>query len=141
MRDPEGAPIIGLTVRFDRLDNFWFTLMHELVHAWKHLPQSDIAITDEAVEDARDEDDVKEAEANRFARDIFIPRMLWKRSEAYLHPSPETVRSFADKLHISPAVIAGRLRREKTGFGALGKLVGTRQVRKHFPDVNWEATK
>lgn len=32
-----GAPVIGLTVREDRLDNFWFTLLHELVHAWRHL--------------------------------------------------------------------------------------------------------
>jgi HTH-type transcriptional regulator / antitoxin HigA len=141
MRDTEGAPIIGLTARFDRLDNFWFTLMHELVHAWKHLPQWDIAITDESVEDGHDEDDAKEAEANRLARDIFIPRPLWKRSEAYLYPSVETVRALADKLHISPAIVAGRLRREKTGFGMLSKLVGSRQVRRLFPEVKWEGTK
>ena len=136
MRDSEGAPIIGLTARFDRLDNFWFTLMHELVHAWKHLPQWDIAITDESIEDAR-EDDASEAEANRLARDIFIPRMHWKRSDAFLRPSPETVHAFADKLHISAAVVAGRLRREKTGLRLLGNLVGLRHVRRMFPEVKW----
>jgi HTH-type transcriptional regulator / antitoxin HigA len=141
MRDTEGAPIIGLTLRFDRLDNFWFTLMHELVHAWKHLPQWDMAITDERVEEGHDDDDAKEAEANRLARDIFIPRMHWKRSEAFLHPSAETVRALADKLHISPAIIAGRLRREKTGFSVLGKLVGNHQVRRLFPEAKWEVSK
>jgi HTH-type transcriptional regulator/antitoxin HigA len=141
MRNPDGAPIIGMTVRFDRLDSFWFTLMHELVHAWKHLPEADIAITDEAVEDDRDDDDLKEAEANRLARDIFIPRSLWRRSDAYLYPSSETVQALADKLHISPAIVAGRLRREKTGFAVLGKLVGNRQVRRLFPEVKWEASK
>lgn len=141
MRDPDGAPIIGLTARFDRLDSFWFTLMHELVHAWKHLPQTDIAITDEGLETDRDDDDAKEAEANGYARDIFIPRTIWKRSEAYLYPSVANIQALADKLHISPAIVAGRLRREKTGFAVLGKLVGNKRLRKLFPEVNWEMTK
>lgn len=136
MLDQEGTPVIGLTIRQDRLDNFWFTLLHELVHAWKHLPKNDIAITDESVEDGHD-DDSKEAEANRLARETFIPRSLWKRSEVFLRPSFETIHALADKLHISPAIIAGRLRREKTGYGAFGKLVGYHQVRKLFPEVKW----
>ena len=141
MRDTEGAPIIGLTIRFNRLDNFWFTLMHELVHAWKHLPEWDIAITDEEVEKREDEDDTKEAEANRIARDIFIPRPVWKRSDAYLHPTIDSIHSLADKLHISPAVVAGRLRREKVGYTKLTKMVGIGQVRKQFPEVRWEDMK
>ena len=136
MLDHDGAPIIGVTVRFDRLDNFWFTLIHELVHVWKHLPERNIAITDESIEEDRD-DDSKEAEANRLARDAFIPRVLWKRSEVYQHPSFEGIYALADKLHISPAIIAGRLRREKTGYGAFSKLVGNRQVRRLFPEVKW----
>ena len=136
MRGDDGAPIIGLTIRNDRLDSFWFTLLHELVHAWKHLPDPKTAITDESVEDEND-DDAKEVEANRIAKDAFIPRSLWKRSEAFLRPSTESIRMLADKLSISPAVIAGRLRREKVGYGALSGLIGQRQVRKLFPDVTW----
>jgi HTH-type transcriptional regulator/antitoxin HigA len=136
MLDLEGAPIIGMTIRHDRLDSFWFTLLHELAHAWKHLVEKDIAITDESVEDER-EDDSKEVEANRLARDAFIPRSIWKRSEAFLRPSVETINALADKLHIGPAIVAGRLRREKTGYVAFGKLVGNRQVRKLFPEVRW----
>ena len=136
MLGEDGAPIIGLTIRHDRLDNFWFTLIHELVHAWKHLFDAKLAITDENVEDERD-DDAKEVEANRIAKEAFIPRSMWKRNEAFLHPSVETVCALADKLHISSAVIAGRLRREKTGYGALSRLVGYRQVRRLFPEVKW----
>ena len=44
----------------------------------------------------------------------------------------------ADKLNISPAVIAGRLRRETVGYSALNRIVGQRQVRKLFPDVKWK---
>ncbi len=136
MRGEDGAPIIGLTVRHDRLDNFWFTLLHELAHAWKHITEENIAITDEDVQDEQD-DDAKEAEANNLAREVFIPRSEWKRSEAFLRPSFENVIALADKLHISPAVVAGRLRREKVGYGMLSKLVGYRQVRKWFPEVKW----
>ena len=137
MQDQEGAPVIGLTIRHDRLDNFWFTLLHELVHAWKHLPERGMAITDEEVDKGHDGDDAKEAEANRMARDAFIPRALWARSEAYLRPSHESIRELANRLHISPAIVAGRLRHEKSRYAAFGKLVGYRQVRKLFPEVTW----
>lgn len=136
MLDPEGAPIVGLTLRHDRLDSFWFTLLHELVHAWKHLPEKDLAIADESVEEGHD-DDSKEAEANRLARDVFISRSLWKRTDAFLRPSVETIRALADRLHIGPAIVAGRLRREKTGYAAFSGLVGNRQVRRLFPEVTW----
>lgn len=137
MLDAGGAPIVGLTVRHDRLDSFWFALLHELAHAWKHLSDTALAVTDEEVEDERD-DDTEEAEANLLAREAFIPSAVWKRSEAFLRPSIETVHALADKLHISPAVIAGRLRREKVGYGALAKLVGSRQVRRLFPEIKWK---
>ncbi|MEN1395396.1 hypothetical protein AAIH23_34865, partial [Pseudomonas aeruginosa] len=35
--DTDGTPIIGLTLRNDRIDNFWFTLIHEVAHIWKHM--------------------------------------------------------------------------------------------------------
>jgi len=136
MRSKDGAPIIGMTLRHDRLDNFWFTLLHELVHAWKHITEAGMVITDEDVQN-EDDDDEKEAEANRLARDTFIPRAEWKRSEAYLRPTAANIQNLADRLHISPAIIAGRLRHEKVGYEKLSKLVGYQQVRKWFTDVRW----
>jgi HTH-type transcriptional regulator/antitoxin HigA len=137
MQDEEGAPIIGLTLRHDRLDNFWFTLLHELVHAWKHLPERDMAITDEDLDKDHDADDTKEAEANRIARESFVPRSVWSRSEAFLRPSYTSITALANRLHISPAVVAGRLRHEKGNYAVFGKLVGYRQTRRLFPEVNW----
>ncbi|HEV2524447.1 MAG TPA: transcriptional regulator, partial [Gammaproteobacteria bacterium] len=32
-----GSPVIGLTLRYDRVDNFWFCLCHELGHIGRHL--------------------------------------------------------------------------------------------------------
>jgi HTH-type transcriptional regulator/antitoxin HigA len=36
---PDGSPLVALTLRHDRLDNFWFTLFHELAHVGLHLDQ------------------------------------------------------------------------------------------------------
>jgi HTH-type transcriptional regulator/antitoxin HigA len=33
----DGNPVIGMTIRYDRLDNFWYTLFHELAHVFLHL--------------------------------------------------------------------------------------------------------
>jgi Zn-dependent peptidase ImmA (M78 family) len=30
-------PVIALTLRYDRLDNFWFVLFHELAHIVLHI--------------------------------------------------------------------------------------------------------
>ena len=34
---PGKSPVIGLTLRHDRIDNFWFCLLHELAHLGCHL--------------------------------------------------------------------------------------------------------
>ncbi|TAK37645.1 MAG: ImmA/IrrE family metallo-endopeptidase [Lysobacteraceae bacterium] len=129
LKDADGTPIIGLTLRYDRLDNFWFTLVHEVAHIWKHVG-NDEAFLDDL--DASSEDR-REAEANRLAREAFIPRIMWRRSEAYLSPSRETIEKLARELRIHPAIVAGRLRKESSNYTAFSDLVGQQQVRSLFP--------
>ena len=128
LKTPAGNPVIGLTIREDRLDNFWFTLLHETVHIWKHLDTGSTFVDDLE----RTTEDKIEAEANRIARDTFIPRVVWKRSEAYLRPSKEAIENFAKDLKIHPAIIAGRIRRETGNYKVFADLVGYGEVRKHF---------
>ena len=50
-----------MTLRYDRLDNFWFVLFHELVHIIKHLHKGDIeSIFDDL--DAKADDIEQEAD-------------------------------------------------------------------------------
>ena len=35
----DGTPVVRMTVRYDRLDNFWFCLLHELTHVARHLSE------------------------------------------------------------------------------------------------------
>jgi HTH-type transcriptional regulator/antitoxin HigA len=134
----DGVPVIGLTLREDRLDNFWFTLLHECVHAWKHLnSRNHRAIADECIEKAdTDEEDV-EKEANDGAAEILLPKAVWRRSTAYLSPSPRNIYALAEKRQISPSIVAGRLRYERQDYSLFAKLVGHRQVRAQFPEVRW----
>lgn len=127
-KDKSGTPIIGITLRHDRLDNFWFTLIHELVHITKHI-QSDEAFLDDFDVNSEDE---KEAEANRIARDKFIPRVIWKRSDAFKNPTKENILNLSRQLRISPSVIAGRIRKEHGNYTIHNDLVGYGQVRKLF---------
>lgn len=128
LNDIDGTPIIGITLRHDRLDNFWFTLLHEVAHLWKHVG-SDEAFLDDL--DASSEDR-REAEANRLAREAFIPRMLWKRSDAFMSPSKESIDKLSRELKIHPSVIAGRIRRETANYRVFSDLVGLNQVRSMF---------
>jgi HTH-type transcriptional regulator/antitoxin HigA len=132
-----GTPVIGLTLREDRLDNFWFTLMHELVHAWKHLSDQTRAIADENVERAADKDDI-EMEANLIAGEILIPRAEWRRSAAFRNPSTAAIQELAARLQISPAIVAGRVRFEHKKYSLFSRLVGYRQARAAFPGISWD---
>lgn len=132
-----GTPIVGLTLRVDRLDNFWFTLIHELIHAWKHLNGADRrAIADENIEKHADNDAI-EHEANELAKEILIPTGAWRRSDAFLNPSPSAIRELADTLQIHPAIVAGRIRFEHQNYSIFSKMVGYRQARASFPELQW----
>lgn len=128
MQDEDGTPIVGLTLRFDRLDNFWFTLLHEVAHIWKHVDREETFLDnlDSSSEDRR------EVEANRIAKEALIPRIAWKRSDAYLNPNNLTIDMLSRELKIHPAIIAGRLRKERENYTIFNDLVGHGQVSKFF---------
>jgi hypothetical protein len=44
---PDGSPVFDLTLRHDRMDNFWFTIVHELAHLYLDLDGGNIAFFDD----------------------------------------------------------------------------------------------
>lgn len=131
----DGTPVVGLTVRYDRLDSFWFTLLHELAHVYLHSSRSQRLFVDDLDIESRAEDEVK---ADRLASESLIPRSLWVRSTAFKKRTPEAIVAFARSQGIHPAIVAGRLRRETGNYRVYGSLVGHRQVRLLFPEVHWD---
>lgn len=129
-------PVIGLTIRYDRIDNFWFTLMHELAHISLHFDTGSDMFYDDL--DIEAEEDPREREANDLAGEALIPKDAWQNSPASRLKSPQAAEHLAKQLNIHPAIVAGRMQHEFKAFQLLTNLVGRKQVRKLFPDVNWK---
>lgn len=127
-------PVIGLTLRHDRLDNFWFCLLHELWHLILHLDEGQGQFYDDL--DASSEDS-REKEADERAGEILVPEDVWHRSPARLVPSPQAAQRLADELRVNPAVVAGRIRHHNRSFRLLNNMIGRGQVRRLFKNVTW----
>ena len=132
MKSEDGRPIIGLTLRYDRVDNFWWVLMHELAHVALHLPETCEAFVDD--DDLRGSGaDAQELEADDLAYESLIPTPVWKDSNILENLSPMAVMSMAHEVGVHPAIIAGRARNELRKYRLLSQFVGTGEIRKLFP--------
>ena len=124
----DGArPVVGLTLRHDRLDNFWFVLMHELGHVFLHLFDGlRFDFFDE--EDTTDMDDIEMA-ADKFALDTLIPQEKWDVCLSRFAMTDDAVRMDAERLGISASIIAGRIRKERNDYTLFNDLIGLKTVR------------
>lgn len=130
------SPVIGLTIRYDRLDNFWFTLLHELAHVSKHLHSSADSFFDDL--DNSDSSDPREIEADILAKEALIPRSIWIRSNARKQLTQKSICDLADELEINPSIIAGRIRKELNNYNVFNNLLGKGLVRAKFNEVYWD---
>lgn len=128
-------PIIGLTIRHDRLDNFWYCLMHELAHISLHYGQGFTHFFDNL--DVKESSDPREQEADRLAGRALIPEEEWNKSPAKNLRSPEAAQHLARKLRIHPAIVAGRMRHESGSYKVLNQMIGQGKVRICFPEITW----
>lgn len=129
----EATPIIGLTLRHDRLDNFWFTLMHELAHIMLHSNNDKIDIFyDEIYENESGNLSEQEAEADAHASEALIPFKDWEISPAHLVPSEITFNLLANTLHIHPCIVAGKYRHENKEWRSFSDIIKNNKVRYLF---------
>lgn len=126
----DDIPVIGMTLRRDSLDNFWFTLMHEVAHVVLHYRTGLAAgFFDDAEATQVDE---MEAEANAFASSLLIPEEVWSRSPARITKTAEPIERLAAQLGISPAIIFGRVRMERKNYAIFSDKIGRDKVRKQL---------
>lgn len=123
-------PIVALTLRHDRVDNFWFALLHELAHVAKHLkPETPVFIDDL---DRTNQQSV-ESEADAMAQEALIPNKSWSAAKVRQTLASDDVMAYADEIGVHPAIVAGRLRHEEKNFRLLSHLIGkTGQVSQTF---------
>ncbi|MEM8793831.1 MAG: ImmA/IrrE family metallo-endopeptidase [Pseudomonadota bacterium] len=127
----DGRPVIGMTVRTDTVDNFWFTLMHELAHVTLHF-STGLAVGFYDQTDQEASVDEQEEEANRFASNLLIPEERWRRSTARIAKSAAVIERFANELGIHPAIVFGRIRKERGEWSLFANKIGRNTVRKLF---------
>ncbi|HQL33204.1 MAG TPA: ImmA/IrrE family metallo-endopeptidase, partial [Treponemataceae bacterium] len=126
------SPVIALTLRYDRLDYFWFTLFHELAHIALHLDKDGCeAFFDDLSNPGTT---AFETEADAFASNMLIPQEIWEDAALSPASTPGEVNAFAERLRISPAIPAGRLRYESGNYSLFSRLVGNGKLRILFPD-------
>jgi HTH-type transcriptional regulator / antitoxin HigA len=126
----EGHPIVAMTLRHDRLDNFWFVLMHELAHVAKHLNAANPLFTDNL--DSPVEQDRIEREADEMAGEVLIPNTAWEKSDVRTSHLTKDVVTLAEKLGVHPSIVAGRVMHETKNYRSLAKQLGHGLASRHF---------
>lgn len=123
-----GQPVIGMTLRLDRPDNFCFVLRHEIEHVLRGDGKDvSFAPVDEIGADLEFSDDLPACEkiANDEAAEFCVPRGLLNSFIARKSPfmSERDVLAFAARLEIHPAVVIGQIQNRTKKYGWLRKYL------------------
>jgi HTH-type transcriptional regulator / antitoxin HigA len=114
-------PAIAMTLRHKRIDNFAFTLFHELGHIFLHLVHDHKARFID-YEPAKDNATNQEEEANDFAKEALIPTEQWKKFLHHQQHDDDTIITFAAQINIHPAIVLGRLQYERNDYAVQSNI-------------------
>lgn len=119
-------PVIGLTLRLDRLDNFCFVIRHEIEHVLREDGKKEtFTPVDEFRPDLEPSDDVPECEkrANEASAEFGVPQSLLQSFLLRKSPfiSEKDVLSFAARVEINPAVVIGQIQNRTKNYAWLRK--------------------
>jgi HTH-type transcriptional regulator/antitoxin HigA len=114
----ERSPVIAMTMRFDRLDNFWFVLRHEIEHVLQEHGKDKVMLDSDLAADIADEMGIPDEErvANEAAAEFCVPKKMMDafmaRKAPFFHD--RDVLAFAKMINVHPGLIAGQIR-HRTG--------------------------
>lgn len=113
-------PVIALTLRHQRIDNFAFTVMHELGHIALHLKKRK---EDVFIDLTRMDEDIIEQEANEYAQNNLIPSKEWKVFiNNHKNISDTEIHAFSEIHQIHPAIVLGRVCYENNKYNIKTKI-------------------
>jgi len=129
----EHSPVIGMTTRRDKIDNFWFVLRHECEHVLRGHGRDQEMIDDNLEgEKASTSDAIPEEErvANAAAANFCVPIDKLASFLARKHPFyyEKDVIAFARLLNRHPGLVVGQMQRSLDRYDYLARyLVKVRQ--------------
>ncbi|WP_211461034.1 HigA family addiction module antitoxin [Collimonas silvisoli] len=111
----KNTPVVALSLRFDRVDNFWHSLLHELDHV-KHKEGMSSPIIDVDIfsSDGTKMPDI-EIRANEVAAETLISKKEMDGFIARVNPMfhDEQIIGFAKRIHVHPGIVVGQLQNRK----------------------------
>ncbi len=117
----DNSPVIGMSLRFDRIDNFWFVLRHECSHVLhghgkqKPIVDSDVNLPTSSM--ISEEEQI----ANQDAAEFCVPSQ--KIENFYLRKRPffpeREVVAFAKMTNTHPGIVVGQLQRRMDRYDLL----------------------
>lgn len=114
----EFSPVIVLTIRFNRMDNFWYILTHECGHVKNEDGiDGDILDLNLVGDEATPFDDKSDIEkrADIFATDFLVAPSEMENFVRRVRPlfSKQKIRGFAMRIGVHPAIVLGQLQHRK----------------------------
>lgn len=105
------TPVIALSIRFDRLDNFWFVLRHEIEHILNRdgIVTIDIELTERL--HSKTALPPEEEKANTAAADFLVPKDELNNFITRVRPlySEQRILLFAKRIGVHPGLVIGQL--------------------------------
>ncbi|MCH8190915.1 MAG: helix-turn-helix domain-containing protein [Chloroflexi bacterium] len=107
----DGSPVIALSIRYDRIDSFWHTLMHEIGHAINgdgDFVDSNLVGDDAA---SSDQKPVAENSADEYAVEFLVPQRELRRfvnNHAPLY-YPKDIQGFSLRIGVHSGIVVGQL--------------------------------
>lgn len=122
----EKSPVIAMSVRFDNIGSFWFTLLHEFFH----IKHKDAFSFDDFERSSSDDD--AEIRASNSAANVLVPQESLETFIKMYSPrySEGLINNFATQLQVHPGIIVGQLQhRKEIGYNQHRKLmIGIRDL-------------
>ena len=114
------SPVIAMTLRFDRIDNFWFVLRHEIEHVLQGHGKNKVMLDSDLAGDAADEVAIPDEEmiANAAATEFCVPKKMMDafvaRKAPFFHD--RDIQAFAKMINTHPGLIAGQIRHRTKSY-------------------------
>jgi HTH-type transcriptional regulator/antitoxin HigA len=118
----DSKPVIGMSLRHDRIDNFWFVLRHEIEHVLREdgkgtsepIVDSDVGVASEELPEI-------EARANSAAAHFCVEASQLDDFVLRVNPffSEQKIAAFAARIGVHPGIVVGQLHRKLGRFDFL----------------------
>lgn len=109
-------PVVALSARLDRIDNFWFVLRHEVEHLiQEHGKDARMVLDEDIFESLASNEKAEEEMANDAASQFAVSDSELNNYMARVNPyffSRDRILGFAHRLGVHPGIVVGRLQKK-----------------------------